>query len=183
MIEPARRQDKASAHPARATRYLEEQGLLKQFLVGSDVVAAPIAPAIDPPPTRSRGRPRKPTHKTPCTLPFNIITSAIKTIPPDKKGAGGAPAEPGRNKARERARFIVGRDARLSRSDIVVFDRLLDELRLNEGRCCHSNNWFAKTCGLDRSTVTRSFQALRNAGHILRRRRKSTSGAFFAETT
>ena len=57
MIEPARKQ--SEARPVQAAQAAEEQGLLKQFLVGSDVVAMPLA-ANDPLPTRSvRAVPRE----------------------------------------------------------------------------------------------------------------------------
>ena len=53
------------------------------------------------------------------------------------------------------------------RSALVVFNRLLDEVRWNEGRCCYSLQWFANSCGLNRNTVTLAFKALKRAGHVL----------------
>jgi hypothetical protein len=145
-------------------------------------VELPITPATAPP--RPRGRPRKPTHKTPCTATFDAVAAAIKAIPPDERAKAGKVARPGRNAAKDRARAVVGRDARLARSDIVVFNRLLDEIRWNEGRCCHSLQWFADSCAMKRNTVTRAFKALKDAGHILRRRKKSAAGDWdFGETT
>src|SRR5262245_10386555 len=111
-----------------------------------------------------RGRPQKPTEKTPCEVPFEIIMAARKAISRDRKG------ESGRNKARERTRYIVGRDRRLPGSAVPLFDLLLDELRWKEGRCCHSNNWLANALRLDRSTIARDLKALKDAGHVLRRR-------------
>jgi len=146
-----------------------------------NVVKLPLTAAAPP---RPRGRPRKPTHETPSTATFDEVAAAIKAIPPDERATAGKVAKPGRNAARDRARAAVGRDHRLARSAIVVFNCLLDELRWHEGRCCYSLQWFADKCGLERNTVTRAFKALKAAGHILRRRKKSAAGDWdFGETT
>ena len=123
-------------------------------------------------PPRPRGRRRKPTHETPCTATFDAVAAVIKAIPPDERATAGKVAKPGRNAARDRARAAVGRDHRLARSAIVVFNCLLDELRWHEGRCCHSLQWFADKCRLKRNTVTRAFKALKAAGYILRRQKE-----------
>jgi hypothetical protein len=136
-------------------------------------------------PSKPRGRPRKPTHESPVDLDsFDAVTAAIQAIPPDESAEGNKPAKPGRNAAKDRARAIVAKDARLSRSAIVVFNRVLDEMRWKEGRCCYSLQWYADNCGLKRNTVTRAFKALKAAGHVLRRRRPSTGGDWdHSETT
>ena len=135
-----------------------------------NVVKLPLTAAA---PQRPRGRPRKPTHETPSTATFDAVAAAIKAIPPDESAKPGKVAKPGRNAARDRARAAVGRDTRLARSAIVVFNRLLDEVRWNEGRCRYSVQWFADHCALKRNTVTRAFKALKAAGHILRRRKRT----------
>jgi hypothetical protein len=141
-------------------------------------------PFTAPPPPRSRGRPRKPTHETPSTATFDAVAAAIKAIPADERATEGKIAKPGRNAARDRARAAVGRDTRLARSALVVFNLLLDEVRWDEGRCCYSLQWLADNCGLKRNTVTRALKALRTAGHILRRRKTNTAGGWdFSETT
>jgi hypothetical protein len=133
---------------------------------------------------RRRGRPRKPTEKTPADKStFDAVANAIKGIPPDERAKQGKAAKPGRNAAKDEARAAVARDTRLARTAVILFNRVLDEIRWKEGRCCYSNADFAQLLGIDRSSVTRGFQALTNAGHLLRRRRKTSSGNFFAETT
>ena len=117
-------------------------------------------------PRRGRGRPKKPTHKTPADVAeFDAVAAAIKAIPPDKPGA------PGRNAAREAARALAGRDARLSRSAIVLFNQLLDAIRWDDGRCRYSLQWFANACGMLRRTISLAFLALADAGYTIRRRR------------
>jgi hypothetical protein len=136
-------------------------------------------------PSKPRGRPRKPTLESPVDLDrFDAVAAAIRAIPPDERAEGDKPAKRGRNAAKDRARAIVARDARLPRSAIVVFNRVLDEVRWEEGRCCYSLQWYADNCGLKRNTVTRAFKALKAAGHALRRRRPSTGGDWdHSETT
>jgi hypothetical protein len=151
------------------------------YPAAGNVVELPLIAAAPP---RPRGRPRKPTNKTPSTATFDAVAAAIKAMPPDERAKAGKVAKPGRNAARDRARAAVGRDSRLSRSAIVVFNRLLDEIRWDEGRCCYSLQWFADNCEMKRNTVTRAFKALKDAGHILRRKKKAAAGDWdFSETT
>src|SRR5262245_46369963 len=105
-----------------------------------NVVHLPVTSAARP--ARPRGRPRKPAHETPSTATFDAVAAVIKAIPRDESAKADKVAKPGRNAARDRARAAAGRDARLARSAIVVFDRLLDEVRWHEGRCCYSLRWF-----------------------------------------
>jgi len=171
MTESARKQSEANSQEVQASQNSQEQGLLKQFLVGSNVVAVPFAAANDVPPARSRGRPRKPKKETPCEIPFDTIADKIKAIPPDTKDG-----PPGRNQISDRARATVGRDARLARSAIVIFDRLLEQIIWEKGLCRRSLSWFEATCGMERNTVARALKALERCGHIRRRRRKSAAG-------
>jgi hypothetical protein len=122
-------------------------------------------------PARRRGRPKKPTHKTPCEIPFDVVTGAIQAIPTDKAGD----PTPGRNQVKDRARAIVSRDKRCA-SAARLFNTMLDELRWTEGRCCYSIQWFANALGNDRSTIVRRLRDLEDGGHILRRAREKAGG-------
>ena len=71
---------------------------------------------IQPTPRKPRGRPRKPTHKTPVDITeFDAVAATIRSIP-------GAIAPT----VRERARQLAGQDARLSRGPLVLLNRLID---------------------------------------------------------
>jgi hypothetical protein len=134
---------------------------------------------------RGRGRPKKPTEKTPvCASEFDAIAAAIRTIPPDRAAAEGTPATPGRNAARDRARLDAAKDKRLSGAGLVVFNFLLDEIRWSEGRVCHSKGWIAKLCDLRPETVRKVLKSLGQAGKVIRRRQKNRAGDWaISETT
>jgi len=92
-------------------------------------------PRAQSPPARARGRPKKPRHETPADpRTFDAVVAAIKVVPPDERARDGNPARPGRHAARELARATALKDQRLARSAIVIFCRLLDEVRWGEGR-------------------------------------------------
>src|SRR5262249_52326796 len=114
--------------------------------------------------TRPRGRPRKPTHETPADArTFDAVVATIKAMPRDTKDG-----PPGRNQIRDHARAAIGCDVRLSRSAIVVFDRLLEQVIWEKGLCCRPITWFEENCAMRRNTVARALKTLVRCGHILR---------------
>jgi DNA-binding transcriptional regulator YhcF (GntR family) len=116
------------------------------------------------PPKRGRGRPSKPTDKTPCCVPFKDVAAATKGIPPDESG------KPGRNQAKERARKIIAEDGRiLGRAPLAISNVLLDDMRWNKGLISHSLNHLAKVTKVHLSTVKRVLNLLEDCGHIRRK--------------
>jgi hypothetical protein len=116
-------------------------------------------------PRKPRGRPLKPTHKTPVDIAeFDAVAASIRSIPNDHRSA-----------ASERARQLAGQDARLSRAPLVLLNRLIDA-DWATGIFTKSLTKLADECGLHRSTITRAFKTLAETGCSLRRqkRRKDT---------
>lgn len=123
------------------------------------------------PPKRGRGRPQKERKKTPCLLPFEAVATATAAIPPDTSG------QPGRNRAKERARKIVAKDGRIQgKAPGAIIDFLLDDVRWKKGFVSHSLNHLAKETECNRSTVKRALTLLEDCGHLCRRSRPKARG-------
>lgn len=128
-----------------------------------------------PKPKRPRGRPRK-AAKTPSRDDFDIVRAAIKGVPKGRRLAA----------AKAEARRIVGADTRSSATAIALFDRIVDAMNHAEGCDWHSVRFYAgaEQCDKPKRSIERAMRELIDNGHIVRRRRQTSSGGWdISETT
>lgn len=127
-----------------------------------------------------RCRPRKLGTPTPATETFDLYAEQISKIPMDVR-SNELPLPTGVrgwNAAKDYARDVIRRDARLSRAAVSVANFLIDKINHSKGYDWHSIGHIAEACGLAPKTVSDALTRLRITGHTVRRKRQLERGSW-----